>query len=102
MLPDLVLVGFGVGVFWLLLLTLFLWRTIAHYNKLTTGVSDKSLKAVLEKLLKDSEFNKKELDYLKDYCAKIEKDGLLHIQKVGLVRFILLKIQAEIKVSYYP
>jgi hypothetical protein len=72
---------------WLLTLSIFFWRILQHYNRLTKGVSEKSLKAVLDNLLKESELAKKDLDYLKDYSAKIEKDGFLHIQKVGLVRF---------------
>ena len=58
-----------------------------HYNRLTKGVSEKSLRAVLESLLKDVDVNKKDIDYLKEYSLKLEKDGLLHIQKVGLIRF---------------
>jgi hypothetical protein len=33
------------------------------------------------------DLNKKDIDYLKEYSARIEKEGLLHIQKVGLIRF---------------
>lgn len=84
---ELVLALLGIISIWLLVLTIFFWRTLLHYNKLTKGVSEKSLKAVLEKLLKESELNGKDISYLKEYCAKIEKEGLLHIQKVGLVRF---------------
>ncbi len=72
---------------WLVALSVFFWRVLQHYNRLTKGVSEKSLKTVLEELLKDLEINKKDIDYLKDYSAKIDKDGLLHIQKVGLIRF---------------
>jgi hypothetical protein len=72
---------------WLLVLTIFFWRTLSHYNKLSKGVSEKSLKSVLEKLLNESSLARKDIDYLKDYCDRIEKNGLLHIQKVGLVRF---------------
>ncbi len=74
-------------VVWLLSLSFFFWRILQHYNKLTKGVSEKGLKSVLESLLKDSELSKKDIEYLKEYSARIEKDGLLHIQKVGLVRF---------------
>src|ERR1035437_3833273 len=72
---------------WLIALSVFFWRVLQHYNRLTKGVSEKSLKTVLEELLKGLEINKKDIDYLKDYSAKIDKDGLLHIQKVGLIRF---------------
>ena len=41
----------------------------------------------MDNLLKESELNKKDIEYLKEYSARIEKDGLLHIQKVGLIRF---------------
>ena len=72
---------------WLVSLSFFFWRILSHYNKLAKGVSEKSLRVVLEELLKDTELNKKDIDYLKEYSARIEKDGLLHIQKVGLIRF---------------
>jgi len=72
---------------WLLGLSIFFWRILQHYNKITKGVSEKSLKTVLEDLVKNSELNKKDIDYLKEYSLKLEKDGFSHIQKVGLVRF---------------
>ncbi|MCL6096425.1 MAG: DUF4446 family protein [Patescibacteria group bacterium] len=84
---ELVLLALGIVTLWLLVLTVFFWRTLSHYNKLTKGVSEKSLKTVLEKLLKESELTAKDIEYLKDYCVRIEKNGLLHIQKVGLIRF---------------
>ncbi|MCL5435403.1 MAG: DUF4446 family protein [Patescibacteria group bacterium] len=84
---ELVLLALGIVTLWLLVLTGFFWRTLSHYNKLTKGVSEKSLKTVLEKLLKESALTAKDIEYLKDYCVRIEKNGLLHIQKVGLVRF---------------
>ncbi len=84
---DLVLAALGVVIIWLLVLTIFFWKILSHYNHLTKGVSEKSLKSVLERLLKENDLSRKDIDYLKGYCAKIEKDGLLHIQKVGLVRF---------------
>ncbi len=72
---------------WLLVLSVLIWNLVSHYNKLTQGVSDKNLKSILEDLLKEVSFSKKELDSLKQYCSKLQKEGLLHIQKVGLVRF---------------
>lgn len=72
---------------WLLSLSFFFWRILQHYNKLTNGVSEKGLKAILDNLLREAELNKKDIEYLKEYSARIEKDGLLHIQKVGLIRF---------------
>ncbi len=78
---------FAVIFVWLAALTFFFWRVLQHYNRLTKGVSNKNLKTILEELLNDAQVQKKDIDYLKDYSLKLERDGLLHIQKVGLVRF---------------
>jgi len=72
---------------WLVTLSFFFARILSHYNRITKGVSNKSLKTVLEELLAETQINKKDIDYLKQYSLKLEKDGLLHIQKVGLLRF---------------
>ncbi len=84
---DFIFLGFGLIFLWLFLLTVFLWRAFSHYNKLTQGVSQRSLKSVLETLLKESNITKKDIEFLKSQCDKIEKEGKLHIQKVGLVRY---------------
>ena len=76
-----------IGFVWLAALTFFFWRVLDHYNKLTRGVSNKTLKTVLEDILRDVELSKKDIDYLKEYSAKIDNDGNFHIQKVGLKRF---------------
>lgn len=87
MTQELVFLALGALFFWLLLLTFFSWRVYHHYNKLTKGVSEKSLKSVLEELLKQEDLSKKEIEDLKEYTKKLEKEGNLHIQKVGLIRF---------------
>jgi hypothetical protein len=87
MVSNLILGGFIIVLVWLLLITFFLWRAISHYNKLTKGISVKSLKTVLENLLKDVSFQEKEIEQLKEHALKLEKEGQLHIQKLGLIRF---------------
>lgn len=72
---------------WLAALTWFLYRTFAHYQRLTSGVTKKDLKSVLEKLLKDAEEEEKRINGLVKQLEKVQKDGLSHVQKVGLVRF---------------
>lgn len=79
--------AFAVIFVWLIAITIFFWRILQHYNKLTRGVSEKSLKSVLEELIKSVEVNTKDIDFLKQYSSKLERDGLLHIQKVGVLRF---------------
>jgi hypothetical protein len=78
---------FAVIFVWLIGLTVFFWRILRHYNNLTKGVSQKTLKSILEEVLKEMQLHKADIDYLKEYALRLEKDGLLHIQKVGLVRF---------------
>lgn len=60
---------------------------ITHYNKLCEGIKEKNFKFIIENLLKDISLAKKDIENLKSYCDKIQKEGLLHIQKIGLVRF---------------
>lgn len=78
---------FGVVILWLGVITIFLWSSINHYNKLSKGITDKTLKSVLENLIKSHSNNKKDIEYLKAYCDRIHKEGLFHIQKIGLIRF---------------
>jgi hypothetical protein len=86
--PDnLLFILFATVTVWLVGLTLFFARLLTHYNRLAKGVTQKSLKTVLEDLLKDVELNKKDIDFLKNYSSKIEKEGKLHVQKIGLLRF---------------
>ena len=60
---------------------------ITHYNKLCEGIKEKNFKFIMENLLKDVSLAKKDIENLKSNCDKIQKEGLLHIQKIGLVRF---------------
>lgn len=72
---------------WTLAITILLWQNITHYNKLVKGTGTKSLKEVLERILNGLGVAHKRIDELVLQCAKIEKDGLFHAQKIGLVRF---------------
>lgn len=87
MVSNLILGGTVIFLIWILILSILIWTLISHYNKLTQGVTDKNLKSILEDLLREVSFSKKELDGLKSHFNRLEREGLLHIQKVGLVRF---------------
>lgn len=60
---------------------------LAHYNKLSENSNGKGLKVILDQLLKESSENKKDIEMLREYCDRINDEGQLHIQKVGLLRF---------------
>lgn len=77
----------GIIFVWISIITVFLWKSLSHYNKLSQGLQDKSFKSILENLIKGLGTSQKDIDYLKSYCDKIQKDSLLHIQKIGLIRF---------------
>lgn len=78
---------FAVNFVWLIALSVFTYRAISHYNKLSKGLTNKNLQSLLENLLNNQDRNHKDIEYLKSYCDKIQKAGLFHIQKIGLVRF---------------
>lgn len=81
------LIIFGICFLWLGALSVLFWQLFSHYNNLVKGVTQKTLKSILEEVLKTLEVTKKDIDFLKTRCDTIEKDGLLHIQKIGLLRF---------------
>jgi hypothetical protein len=84
---DFILPVFIILILWLFVVSFFLWKAISHYNKLGQGLKDKNFKSIIENLLHDVSLAKKDIDNLKLYCGKIEREGFLHIQKIGLVRF---------------
>lgn len=68
-------------------LTFYLRRMVQNYSVFTSGVHKKTLEDVLTTMVHDQRITKKELAFLSSRCDNIEKDGLLHIQKIGLLRF---------------
>lgn len=84
---DFIFIALSLIILWLFVISFFLWRALSHYNKLGQGLGNKNFKSVIEKLLKDTDTAKEDIDNLKLYCDKIHKEGFLHIQKIGLVRF---------------
>lgn len=81
------LLALSVGFVWLLVLTAVFIRMFIHYNRLTKGASNKTLKHVLEELLQKLGTSQKDIATLIARCEALEKKGMLHIQKVGLLRF---------------
>jgi hypothetical protein len=75
---------FGV---WLLLISFFVYRIFALFNKLTKGVAVSDIKTILEKVLSQETKNEKNVSELTKKVNLLESDGKLHVQKVGLIRF---------------
>ena len=76
------------GLFvWIIILTVFLIRSILHYRKLTKNITKKDLKNVLTEILNKVDLNQKDLGELNDALTKARKNMQSHIQKIGFVRF---------------
>ena len=74
-------------ILWLIGLTYFLWKSQAHYNTLTEGTNGRTLQAILDNVMRDMADAKNRLMHLDKQTQKLEHDGAMHIQKIGLLRF---------------
>lgn len=74
-------------IIWLCILTYLYWKSAQRYNTITSHLDKKTLPAVLEHLTQELGVTKKHIAELLRRCDKIEENELLHIQKIGLLRF---------------
>jgi len=72
---------------WLLILSFLYWFALRHYRRLTKEVKGVDLQKILEAYLKWAGENTESINQLTERLDRVQKDGLLHIQRVGLVRF---------------
>lgn len=77
----------GVALCWIAFLSYQFFKLRNHYNTLVEGVHKKTLEGVLTTIVRDLHDAKKNIVHLSDRCDTIEKDQLLHVQKIGLLRF---------------
>lgn len=82
-----VLVGITLLFVWVSVVTVFVFRMISHYNRLTKGVSRAGLKEILELILETQQGLKKKSVELTVELGKTEEAGKLHFQRIGIVRF---------------
>lgn len=83
---EVIIISIIFGV-WLLVLSYFIYKINALFNKLTKGVEVTDIKKVLEKVLASETQNKKDVEDVFRKIAYLEEDGKLHVQKIGLTRF---------------
>ncbi|MBI3576672.1 DUF4446 family protein [Candidatus Gottesmanbacteria bacterium] len=72
---------------WIVALTIFVYRLSAHYGRLTKGASNVSLKEILESLLNNQARLGKKAEELGGYLKKLEADGEVHLQRIGILRY---------------
>jgi len=70
-----------------LVLSFFLYRYFALFNRLGKDIEVSDLKKVLEKLLGRVDENTENIKGIEKRIDLLEDDGKYHVQKVGLVRF---------------
>lgn len=81
-----VVVGMVFAV-WLGTVSVFLFRMIGHYNRLTQGIQKAGLREILDALLTKQYAQAETIESIKEAVKRLAYDGALHIQKIGLVRF---------------
>lgn len=74
-------------IIWLTVLSVFVVTIWNHYRRLIKVGGKKDLQEVLDKVLDRLEVDREAIKRINDEINKIDKDGELHIQKVGLMRF---------------
>jgi len=78
---------FGLVLIWVAGLTVILASYILHYRRLVKKTGEKNLKAVLDDILRLTEYNQKAILSLDDRQSKFEKEAVKYLQKVGFLRF---------------
>lgn len=84
---EFVWVLFFLTLVWLAVVSFFLFRTVSHYRHLTSGVVKGDLVSILEEILKGTKVTEKRIEEIIRKTEGLEKEGVSHLQKIGLVRF---------------
>lgn len=74
-------------VAWLGGVTYLLLRALSNYNRLTRGVSENTLSQLLTQFIGESKLTQEELHKVRGELQKLNRAGMSHVQKLGLVRF---------------
>ena len=74
-------------IIWMGVLTVLVIRAVSHYNRLSKGITKAGLREVLETILRILGSVRKKSESLDQKVAKLEGEGALHIQRIGIVRF---------------
>lgn len=77
----------GIITTWLLALTISLFLLLRFFKRLIRGTKEADLKKVLERVLNAHDKNLRAVRVLEKEIKRLEEEGYLHVQKVGLVRF---------------
>ncbi len=84
---DINLILFLAVFIWLGIITFFLIKILRTFSKLTKGISEKDLRAVLEEVLKKIGEQDKVAGLLKQEIEKLQKEKIEYFQNIGLIRY---------------
>lgn len=79
--------GFLAIFIWLGILSFFVWRQGNFLKSLFPKSGERDIRKKFEEVLKSIEVFDKDLNKIRSKLADLENDGLLHIQKVELLRY---------------
>lgn len=74
-------------VIWLIVLTWQLYRMISHYNRLTKGISQSTLKEIMDEIRISEKSLTTKTNIIEKQLSEIDHRIKFHIQKIGIVRF---------------
>jgi len=72
---------------WLLILTVAFIALLRFFRRLVAGAKGLDLRAVLDKMIVQGAVNHEQLEVLEKELRRLDEQGQLHVQKVGLIRF---------------
>lgn len=78
---------FGAIFLWLVLISIFLFKTLSHYKNLTKDVSKKDLLSSLNHLIAKAEENASDISKVSDLLASVIEKDKKHLQKIGFLRY---------------
>lgn len=72
---------------WLVVISVFVFRLLSHYQKLTKGVAQKDLISALNNYIAKTKNNEEDIAKLDDQILAVKKSSERHIQRIGFKRF---------------
>lgn len=83
--PNIII--FSIIIIWMLVLTLLFIKFYFYYLRINKQNKKESVLTLLDSILLQNDGIKKDLQIIRKRQDEIIKDGNLHIQKIGLLRF---------------
>ncbi len=72
---------------WLSTLTFLFFKFYSYYARLVKNEKKESIISILDSITEKEEKNRQDIEEITKLCEQLKRDGSLHIQKIGLLRF---------------